>query len=234
VLEVHDLHVNYGSIRALRGISLTVDEGEVVALIGANGAGKTTLLNTISGFHRPRQGVIRFRGEEIQGLPPNGVVARGIAQVPEGRYILTQMTVMENLEMGAYSRKDGLTVKKDLSRILEWFPRLAERKNQLGGTLSGGEQQMLAIGRALMSKPKILLLDEPSMGLSPRMVKEVFQIIAEIKAGGTTLLLVEQNARLALRLGDRGYVMENGVILLHESCAKLLESPLVKEAYLGA
>jgi branched-chain amino acid transport system ATP-binding protein len=141
---------------------------------------------------------------------------------------------MENLEMGAYSRKDGLTVKKDLSRILEWFPRLAERKNQLGGTLSGGEQQMLAIGRALMSKPKILLLDEPSMGLSPRMVKEVFQIIAEIKAGGTTLLLVEQNARLALRLGDRGYVMENGVILLHESCAKLLESPLVKEAYLGA
>jgi branched-chain amino acid transport system ATP-binding protein len=234
VLEVHDLHVNYGSIRALRGISLTVDEGEVVALIGANGAGKTTLLNTISGFHRPRQGGIRFRGEEIQGLPPNGVVARGIAQVPEGRYILTQMTVMENLEMGAYSRKDGLTVKKDLSRILEWFPRLAERKNQLGGTLSGGEQQMLAIGRALMSKPKILLLDEPSMGLSPRMVKEVFQIIAEIKAGGTTLLLVEQNARLALRLGDRGYVMENGVILLHESCAKLLESPLVKEAYLGA
>ena len=234
MLEVHDLHVNYGSIRALRGISLTVDEGEVVALIGANGAGKTTLLNTISGFHRPRQGVIRFRGEEIQGLAPNGVVTRGIAQVPEGRYILTQMTVMENLEMGAYSRKDGPTVKEDLSRILEWFPRLAERKNQLGGTLSGGEQQMLAIGRALMSKPKILLLDEPSMGLSPRMVKEVFQIIAEIKAGGTTLLLVEQNARLALRLGDRGYVMENGVILLHESCAKLLESPLVKEAYLGA
>ena len=234
MLEAHDLHVNYGSIRALRGISLTVNEGEVVALIGANGAGKTTLLNTISGFHRPRQGVIRFRGEEIQGLPPNAVVARGIAQVPEGRYILTQMTVMENLEMGAYSRKDAPTVKKDMSRILEWFPRLAERKNQLGGTLSGGEQQMLAIGRALMSRPKILLLDEPSMGLSPRMVKEVFQIIAEIKAGGTTLLLVEQNARLALRLGDRGYVMENGVILLHESAAKLLESPLVKEAYLGA
>jgi branched-chain amino acid transport system ATP-binding protein len=234
MLEAHDLHVNYGNIRALRGISLTVNEGEVVALIGANGAGKTTLLNTISGFHRPRQGVIRFRGEEIQGLPPSAVVARGIAQVPEGRYILTQMTVMENLEMGAYSRKDTPTVKKDMSRILEWFPRLAERKNQLGGTLSGGEQQMLAIGRALMSRPKILLLDEPSMGLSPRMVKEVFQIIAEIKAGGTTLLLVEQNARLALRLGDRGYVMENGVILLHESAAKLLESPLVKEAYLGA
>jgi branched-chain amino acid transport system ATP-binding protein len=234
MLEAHDLHVNYGNIRALRGISLTVNEGEVVALIGANGAGKTTLLNTISGFHRPRQGVIRFRGEEIQGLSPNAVVARGIAQVPEGRYILTQMTVMENLEMGAYSRKDAPTVKKDMSRILEWFPRLAERKNQLGGTLSGGEQQMLAIGRALMSRPKILLLDEPSMGLSPRMVKEVFQIIAEIKAGGTTLLLVEQNARLALRLGDRGYVMENGVILLHESAAKLLESPLVKEAYLGA
>jgi branched-chain amino acid transport system ATP-binding protein len=234
VLEVVDLHVNYGSIRALRGISLSVDEGEVVALIGANGAGKTTLLNTISGFHRPRQGVIRFRREEIQGLSPNAVVARGIAQVPEGRYILTQMTVLENLEMGAYSRKDALTVKRDLSRTLEWFPRLAERKGQLGGTLSGGEQQMLAIGRALMSRPQILLLDEPSMGLSPRMVKEVFQIIAEIKAGGTTLLLVEQNARLALRLGDRGYVMENGLILVHESTAKLLESPLVKEAYLGA
>jgi branched-chain amino acid transport system ATP-binding protein len=234
VLEVHDLHVNYGSIRALRGISLTVDEGEAVALIGANGAGKTTLLNTISGFHRPRQGVIRFHGEEIQGFSPNMVVARGIAQVPEGRHILTQMTVMENLEMGAYSRKDTLAVKRDLSRILEWFPRLAERKSQLGGTLSGGEQQMLAIGRALMSRPQILLLDEPSMGLSPLMVKEVFQIIAEIKAGGTPLLLVEQNARLALRLGDRGYVMENGLILFHESTAKLLESPLVKEAYLGA
>ena len=234
MLEVHDLHVNYGSIRALRGVSLRVDEGEVVALIGANGAGKTTLLNTISGFHRPRQGVIRFRREEIQGFSPNVVVARGIAQVPEGRYILTQMTVMENLEMGAYSRKDALAVKKDLSRILEWFPRLAERKSQLGGTLSGGEQQMLAIGRALMSRPQILLLDEPSMGLSPLMVKEVFQIIASIKAGGTTLLLVEQNARLALRLGDRGYVMENGLILFHESTAKLLESPLVKEAYLGA
>ena len=161
-------------------------------------------------------------------------MARGIAQVPEGRYILTQMTVMENLEMGAYSRKDALRAKRDLSKILEWFPKLAERRNQLGGTLSGGEQQMLAIGRALMSKPQILLLDEPSMGLSPLMVKEVFQIIAEIKTGGTTLLLVEQNARLALRLGDRGYVMENGLIIFHESTAKLLESPLVKEAYLGA
>jgi len=233
VLEVRDLHVSYGSIRALRGISLRVGEGEVVALIGANGAGKTTLLNTISGFHRPRQGMILFRGEEIQGLLPNAVVARGIAQVPEGRYILTQMSVMENLEMGAYSRKDALEVRRDLSKILEWFPRLGERKNQLGGTLSGGEQQMLAIGRALMSKPQILLLDEPSMGLSPLMVKEVFQIISEIKTAGTTLLLVEQNARLALRLADRGYVMENGFVIFQESSSRLLESPLVKEAYLG-
>lgn len=234
MLEVHDLHVNYGSIRALRGISLNVQEGEVVALIGANGAGKTTLLNTISGFYRPRQGNILFRGEEIQDLPPNAVVARGIAQVPEGRSILAQMTVMENLEMGAYSRKDALGVKRDLSKILEWFPRLRERRNQLGGTLSGGEQQMLAIGRALMCKPQILLLDEPSMGLGPLIVREVFQIIVEIKAAGTTLLLVEQNARLALRVANRGYVMENGLVTFQESSAQLLNNPLVREAYLGA
>lgn len=234
MLEVHDLHVNYGSIRALRGISLTVQEGEVVALIGANGAGKTTLLNTISGFYRPRQGNILFRGEEIQDLPPNAIVARGIAQVPEGRSILAQMTVMENLEMGAYSRKDPLGVKSDLSKILEWFPRLRERRSQLGGTLSGGEQQMLAIGRALMSKPQILLLDEPSMGLGPLIVREVFQIIVEIKAAGTTLLLVEQNARLALRVANRGYVMENGLVIFQESADQLLNNPLVREAYLGA
>jgi branched-chain amino acid transport system ATP-binding protein len=234
VLEVHDLHVNYGNIRALRGISLTVQEGEVVALIGANGAGKTTLLNTISGFYRPRQGNILFRGEAIQDLPPNAIVARGIAQVPEGRSILAQMTVMENLEMGAYSRKDSPGVKSDLSKILEWFPRLRERRNQLGGTLSGGEQQMLAIGRALMSKPQILLLDEPSMGLGPLIVREVFQIIVEIKAAGATLLLVEQNARLALRVANRGYVMENGLVIFQESADQLLNNPLVREAYLGA
>ena len=234
MLQVRDLHVNYGSIRALRGISLDVQDGEVVALIGANGAGKTTLLNTISGFHRPRQGSILFRGGEIQGLPPNVIVARGIAQVPEGRSILTQMTVLENLEMGAYSRKDPPQIRRDLSRILEWFPRLEERRNQMGGTLSGGEQQMLAIGRALMARPRILLLDEPSMGLSPMMVKEVFQIIWEIKTAGTTLLLVEQNARMALRVANRGYVMENGLVIFHESSARLMESPLVKEAYLGA
>lgn len=234
MLEVHDLHVNYGNIRALRGISLTVQEGEVVALIGANGAGKTTLLNTISGFYRPRQGNILFRGEAIQDLPPNAIVARGIAQVPEGRSILAQMTVMENLEMGAYSRKDPPGVKRDLSKILEWFPRLRERRNQLGGTLSGGEQQMLAIGRALMSKPQILLLDEPSMGLGPLIVREVFQIIVEIKAAGTTLLLVEQNARLALRVANRGYVMENGLVIFQESADQLLNNPLVREAYLGA
>ena len=234
MLEVRDLHVNYGSIRAVKGISLHVNEGEVVALIGANGAGKTTLLNTISGFNRPRQGSIRFRGEEIQGLSPNLIVARGIAQVPEGRSILTQMTVMENLEMGAYSRKNTPEVKKDLSKILEWFPRLGERRNQLGGTLSGGEQQMLAIGRALMSKPQILLLDEPSMGLGPIVVKEVFRIISEIRIAGTTLLLVEQNARMALRTANRGYVMENGSVIFQNSADQLLESRLVREAYLGA
>lgn len=233
MIEVRDLHVNYGSIRALRGISLHVNEGEFVALIGANGAGKTTLLNTISGFNRPRQGSICFRGEEIQGLAPHVIVARGIAQVPEGRSILTQMTVMENLEMGAYSRKDTPEVKKDLTKILEWFPRLEERKNQLGGTLSGGEQQMLTIGRALMSKPQMLLLDEPSMGLSPLVVKEVFRIISQIQIAGTTLLLVEQNARMALQTANRGYVMENGSLIFQESAARLMENPLVKEAYLG-
>jgi len=234
MLEVRDLHVHYGSIRAVKGISLEVKEGEVVALIGANGAGKTTLLNAISGFLRPRQGMIRFQGKEIQGLPPNAVVSRGIVQVPEGRSILTQMTVMENLEMGAYLRKDAPEVRRDLDKILQRFPRLRERKNQLGGTLSGGEQQMLAIGRALMAKPQILLLDEPSMGLSPLMVKEVFQIIRDIKTAGTTLLLVEQNARMALREADRGYVLENGSVVLQESAEDLLESPLVQEAYLGA
>ena len=234
MLQVRDLHVHYGSIRAVKGISLEVKEGEVVALIGANGAGKTTLLNTISGFLRPRQGSIRFQGEEIQALSPNTVVSRGVIQVPEGRSILTQMTVMENLEMGAYLRKEGPEVRRDLTKILQRFPRLKERKNQLGGTLSGGEQQMLAIGRALMAKPRILLLDEPSMGLSPLMVKEVFQIIRDIKTAGTTLLLVEQNARMALREADRGYVLENGAVVLQESAQELLNSRLVREAYLGA
>ena len=234
MLEVRDLHVHYGSIRAVKGISLEVKEGEVVALIGANGAGKTTLLNTISGFLRPRQGTIRFQGEEIQGFSPNAVVSRGIIQVPEGRSILMQMTVMENLEMGAYLRKEGQEVRRDLTKILQRFPRLKERKSQLGGTLSGGEQQMLAIGRALMARPRILLLDEPSMGLSPLMVKEVFQIIRDIKTAGTTLLLVEQNARMALREADRGYVLENGAVVLQESAQELLNSRLVQEAYLGA
>lgn len=234
MLEVRDLHVHYGSIRAVKGISLEVKEREVVALIGANGAGKTTLLNSISGFLRPRQGTILFRGEEIQGLSPSAVVSRGIIQVPEGRSILTRMTVMENLEMGAYLRPNGAEVRKDLERILERFPRLNERKHQLGGTLSGGEQQMLAIGRALMSKPRILLLDEPSMGLSPIMVKEVFRIIRDIKTAGTTLLLVEQNARMALREADRGYVLENGAVVLQERAEDLLKSRLVQEAYLGA
>jgi branched-chain amino acid transport system ATP-binding protein len=234
VLEIRDLHVHYGSIRAVRGISLEVKEREAVALIGANGAGKTTLLNSISGFLRPRQGKILFRGEEVQGLSPSAVVFRGIIQVPEGRSILTRMTVMENLEMGAYLRPKGAELRGDLERILERFPRLKERKHQLGGTLSGGEQQMLAIGRALLAKPRILLLDEPSMGLSPIMVKEVFHIIREIRSAGTTLLLVEQNARMALREADRGYVLENGAVVLQERAEDLLKSRLVQEAYLGA
>jgi len=234
MLEVRDLHVHYGSIRALKGISLEVKEGEMVALIGANGAGKTTLLNTLSGFNRPKEGGIFFQGKEIQGLAPNEIVVQGMVQVPEGRSILTQMTVLENLEMGAYIRKDSQAVRRDLEKILERFPRLGERKGQLGGTLSGGEQQMLAIGRALMAKPRLLLLDEPSMGLSPLLVREVFQIIREIKTAGTTLLLVEQNARMALREADRGYVLENGALVFQESAEELLKSRLVQEAYLGA
>jgi branched-chain amino acid transport system ATP-binding protein len=233
MLQARDLHVHYGSIRALKGISLEVREGEMVALIGANGAGKTTLLNTLSGFNRPKKGEILFRGKEIRGLSPHEIVGRGIVQVPEGRSILTQMTVMENLEMGAYIRKNRAEIKRDLDKILGKFPRLQERRSQLGGTLSGGEQQMLAIGRALMGRPQILLLDEPSMGLSPLLVREVFAIIREIKAAGTTLLLVEQNARMALREADRGYVLENGSIVFQESAAELLKSPLVQEAYLG-
>ena len=233
MLEIRDLHVSYGSIRALKGISLEVREGELVALIGANGAGKTTLLNAISGFNRARQGAIVFCGEEMTRLNPHTIVARGIAQVPEGRSILTQMTVMENLEMGAYVRKKILEIRVDLEKILNWFPRLSERKNQLGGTLSGGEQQMLAIGRGLMSRPRILLLDEPSMGLSPLMVKEVFQIIETIRKEGTTILLVEQNARMALKTADRGYVLENGLVVYQDTAARLGESPMVKEAYLG-
>jgi branched-chain amino acid transport system ATP-binding protein len=233
MLKARDLHVHYGSIRALKGISLEVAEGEMVALIGANGAGKTTLLNTLSGFNRPKKGEILFRGKEIQGLSPHEIVRRGIVQVPEGRSILTQMTVMENLEMGAYIRRDRAEIRRDLDKILEKFPRLQERRGQLGGTLSGGEQQMLAIGRALMGKPQILLLDEPSMGLSPLLVREVFAIIREIKAAGTTVLLVEQNAKMALREADRGYVLENGSIVFQESAAELLKSPQVREAYLG-
>jgi branched-chain amino acid transport system ATP-binding protein len=233
MLRIDDLHVYYGSIRALKGVSLEVREKEVVTLIGANGAGKTTLLNTISGFHRPKKGTICFLGGEIQGLSPHIIVGKGIAQVPEGRSILMQMTVLENLEMGAFTRNDGAGIKKDLDRILGWFPRLDERKNQLGGTLSGGEQQMLAFGRALMSKPRILLMDEPSMGLSPLMVKEVFEIIDSIKSAGSTILLVEQNARMALKSADRGYVLENGLIVFQETAVKLEESPLVREAYLG-
>ena len=233
MLEVRNLHVHYGSIRALKGISLEVREGEMVALIGANGAGKTTLLNTLSGFNRPKEGGIFFRGKEIQGLAPNEIVVQGMVQVPEGRSILTQMTVLENLEMGAYIRKDSQAVRRDLEKILERFPRLGERKGQLGGTLSGGEQQMLAIGRALMAKPRLLLLDEPSMGLSPLLVREVFQIIREIKAAGTTLLLVEQNARMALRLSVYAYVLESGLVALEGKADELLHNDYVRKAYLG-
>jgi branched-chain amino acid transport system ATP-binding protein len=233
MLEVRNLHVHYGSIRALQGISLEVKEGEMVALIGANGAGKTTLLNTLSGFNRPKQGEILFHGGEIQGLPPNEIVARGIIQVPEGRSILTQMTVLENLEMGAYIRKDSQEVRRDLDKTLERFPRLQERRGQLGGTLSGGEQQMLAIGRALMSRPKLLLLDEPSLGLAPIIVSRIFKIIEEINQQGTTILLVEQNAKAALRLASRAYVMESGRIVMQGPASDLANDPGIKKAYLG-
>ncbi len=233
LLEIDDLTLRYGRIEALHGISLHVNEGEVVALIGANGAGKTTTMRAISGLRPVSRGAIRFNGEDITNLRADLRVRRGICQSPEGRGIFPGMTVLDNLDMGAYTRRDSAGIAADLKRVFELFPRLAERRRQLGGTLSGGEQQMLAVGRALMARPKLLLLDEPSMGLAPMIIQQIFDIIVEINQQGTTVLLVEQNAQQALSRAHRGYVLETGRIVKEGSGQELLHDPSVKEAYLG-
>ncbi|GHJ13776.1 MULTISPECIES: ABC transporter ATP-binding protein [unclassified Micromonospora] len=233
LLEIEDVSLLYGRIQALHGISLTVDEGEIVALIGANGAGKSTTMRAISGIRPIATGSIRFAGEDISKLRADLRVRRGLCQAPEGRGIFPGMTVLENLDMGAYTRRDRAGIAQDLARVLELFPRLAERRKQPGGTLSGGEQQMLAVGRALMSRPKLLLLDEPSMGLAPMLIQQIFTIITEINQQGTTILLVEQNAQQALARAHRAYVLETGRIVKSGTGADLLHDPSVKEAYLG-
>ena len=233
LLELHDVHSFYGTIEALKGISLDVNEGEIVTLIGSNGAGKSTTLRSISGLTPPREGSIKFDGEEIGETPPQEIVQRGISQAPEGRRIFQRMTVRENLELGAYLRRDD-RIEKDLGRVFDLFPRLKERERQKAGTMSGGEQQMLAIGRALMAEPKLLLLDEPSMGLAPVLVERIYETIAEINEQGTTILLVEQNANFALEVSKRGYVLETGTVALADEAANLRENPDVQKAYLGA
>ncbi|PQA52007.1 ABC transporter ATP-binding protein [Amnimonas aquatica] len=233
LLEVRDLEVRYGGIQAVRGISLSVGEGELVSLIGANGAGKTSTLGAIGGLLKPAAGSLRYAGEDLLRLPAHERVARGLALVPEGRGIFPRLTVLENLQMGAYSRRDRDGIRADLERMLALFPRLAERRLQLAGTLSGGEQQMLAIARALMSRPRLLLLDEPSMGLAPILVEQIFAIIRQIVFEGVALLLVEQNARQALEIASRAYVMESGGITLSGSAAELAADPRVRAAYLG-
>lgn len=234
LLVLEDVHVSYGAIRAVKGINLVVGEGEVVTLIGANGAGKSTTLRAISGIVRAASGRILFQNEDLTRVPPHEIVRRGIAQVPEGRRVFANLTVLENLEMGAFTRKDKKGIKSDLERVLTRFPRLQERRRQVAGTLSGGEQQMLAIGRALMARPRLLLLDEPSMGLAPLLVREIFTIIQEINREGTTVLLVEQNARLALQIAHRAYVLETGRIVLEGPAGELAAREEVKKAYLGA
>ncbi|MCZ7574042.1 MAG: ABC transporter ATP-binding protein [Ardenticatenaceae bacterium] len=233
MLILENVHTYYSHIHALKGISLSVDEGEVVTLIGSNGAGKTTTLNTISGLLKPRTGAIFLDGQRIDHLPPHRVTQLGVFQSPEGRKIFGRLTVRENLEMGAFQRNDKAAVREDFERALALFPRLRERLSQPGGTLSGGEQQMLAIGRALMSRPRILLLDEPSMGLAPILVEQIFEIIRDINRQGITILLVEQNAQMALAVASRGYVLETGRIVLQGPAQELLASPQVREAYLG-
>ena len=233
LLEVENIHSYYGHIHALRGVSLTVEEGEIVTLIGSNGAGKTTTLRSIHGILPPREGRIVFRGEEIQGVPAHSMIEKGISQSPEGRKIFHRMTVLENLEMGAYHRNDRTETQDDITRVFDLFPRLKERVKQEAGTMSGGEQQMLAIGRSLMGRPKLLLLDEPSMGLAPVLVERIFQVIEEINKQGTTILLVEQNANVALEIATRGYVLETGTIVNAAPAEKLREDPKVREAYLG-
>lgn len=233
MLTVENLEVYYGVIRALKGVSFTVNEGEVVALIGANGAGKTTILHTVTGLLRAGVGSINFEGHDLTHTPAHKIVSMGMAHVPEGRRVFQQLTVLENLKLGAYTRRDKREIEETLTKVYERFPRLEERSKQVAGTLSGGEQQMLAMGRALMSNPKIILMDEPSMGLSPLLVTEIFDIIKEIKAAGTTVLLVEQNAKKALSIADRAYVLETGSIVLEGEAAALMNDDSVKKAYLG-
>ena len=233
LLEVTDIHTFYGNIEALKGVSLAVDEGECVTLIGSNGAGKSTTLRSISGLTPPREGSIRFDGEEIGETPPQEIVRKGISQSPEGRHTFQRMTVRENLELGAYLRRDS-RVQADMERVFELFPRLKERERQKAGTMSGGEQQMLAIGRALMAEPKLLLLDEPSMGIAPILVERIYETIAEINRRGTTILLVEQSASFALGVSRRGYVLETGSVALSDDSQRLLQNPDVQRAYLGA
>ena len=231
ILKVSDINVYYGAIHAIKGVSFEVNPGEVVTLIGANGAGKSTTLQTVSGLLHSRTGSIEFLGENLMGVPAHKVVAKGLAQVPEGRRVFLQMTVEENLEMGAYTRSGGIDA--DLEKVYAYFPRLMERRRQIAGTLSGGEQQMLAMGRALMSRPKLLMLDEPSMGLAPILVEQIFKIIQTLHEAGTTILLVEQNAQAALSIADRGYVLETGKIVTSGTGTELLASPEIKKAYLG-
>src|SRR5690606_2074158 len=233
ILEIEQLSVSYDAIKAGKGISLHVKQGEIVALIGTNGSGKTSTLQSISGLHKNNQGSIRFEGKDITKLEPHKIVAAGISQVPEGRGVLADLTVLENLSLGAYVRKDKKNIAADLQSMVELFPRLAERKKQLAGTMSGGEQQMLAIARALMARPKLLLLDEPSMGLAPIIVKEIFQAIKKINKDGVSILLVEQNANMALSAADRGYVMETGSIVVEDVAENLRSNDIVKSVYLG-
>lgn len=233
MLEVHDIHAYYGNIHALKGISIDVDEGEIVTLIGANGAGKSTTLKTISGLLKPRQGSVHLKGEDLEPYPAHEIVYKGVSMVPEGRGIFSRLTVGENLDMGAFHRKDKDGISEDLERVFSLFPRLKERKSQVAGTLSGGEQQMLATGRALMARPSLLLMDEPSMGLAPVLVESVFDTISEINREGTTILLVEQNAHMALQVAQRGYVLQTGEIVLHDTADGLRGNTMVQKAYLG-
>jgi branched-chain amino acid transport system ATP-binding protein len=233
MLNVNGIDVFYGNIQALKGVSLEINEGEIVTLIGANGAGKSTLLKTLSGLLKPKSGSIEYLGNSISGKAPQSIVKVGISHVPEGRRVFANMSVEENLELGAYLRKDKAGIRKDIQSVYELFPRLQERRKQLSGTLSGGEQQMLAMGRAIMAKPKLLLLDEPSMGLAPLMVKTIFQIIEKINQDGTTILLVEQNANMALSVADRAYVIETGRVVISGTAAELQASEEIKKAYLG-
>ncbi len=232
-LELQDLHVHYGGIHALKGVSISVEEGRIATLVGANGAGKSTTLRAISGLIQPSRGDIRFRGKSLVGMKAHKIVAAGISHVPEGRIVFANLTVLDNLEMGAYLRRDRAGITADLRKVFQLFPRLEERRRQAAGTLSGGEQQMLAIGRALMARPALLLMDEPSLALAPILVREIFSVIREIRSQGTTIVLVEQNARMALATADFGYVLETGLVRMSDRAQVLLESPFVQAAYLG-